>query len=834
MLSGDVAQVDAYSIGGLTTKNAKKRLKKYGLNTIPQRPPPSSFKILVSQFKNPLVYILVLAGLVTAVLGKNSDTLVIFIAVIINTILGFLQEKRASRALSALKKLIHPRAQVIRDQKISMINIESVVPGDVCILKQGDKVPADGELIYANRLYLNEAILTGESGFVKKIRNDQVFMGTVVASGRAAIKVENTGKTTKIGTIAKILQEPSEKTPLQEQLGKLSKQLSIFVLALTFFVFFVGFIVGRDVEEMFIASVALAVSAIPEGLLVGLTVVLAIGMQRILARRGLVKSLLSAETLGGVTTICVDKTGTLTEGKMKVVGVDGSSDDISLQLQLANDYDDPVVVAAYDWAVSYQKGNKKTFSKRSLTKDHPRLDSLPFSPETRFFASLNKWNSKKNIIFVNGAPDYLINWTDFNAGDKKKVVQRIESLTKQGKRVVGLARKTVSSKLTKLTEKDAKRGLDWVGVIAFSDPVRKGVKGALLKTKKAGVNLVVITGDYLDTALSTIKQLGIKVKDECVMLGSELDNFSSKQLSKRLSEHSREVMLFARTTPSQKLKIVEALKTNKQVVAMMGDGVNDAPALEKADIGIVVGQATDVARESADLVLLDSSFETIISAIEEGRGIYDNIRKIILYLMSDAFEEIIAVVGTIILSLPLPVTAAQILWINLVSDGFPDLALTVDPKEKGIMERGPRRVGESIISSWMKRFVIIISLSGGLIALGLFIIFYLQTKDLILSRSITFAALGVNSLVYVFSIRTLTDPVKRATIFANRWLNLAVLAGMFLQIAPFAFEKSRVILGIVQLNIFQWTIVFLSSIIMFIIVERSKVIFYRTLKRDSI
>ena len=798
---------------GLTQEEAKARLKKFGLNRLPEKPPPSWFVIFFSQLKNPLVYILVGAGLVTLVLRDYSDSIIIFIAVLVNTVLGFIQEERASKAINALKKLIHPKATVIREGKTIETDAEEIVPGDVVILNTGVKIPADGKLLNANRLFASEAVLTGESVAVPKKTGDEVFLGTIVTAGRGYMQVETTGAKTQMGKIALKVQEKDEDTPLRKQLNDLSGQLTILVFSLVVVVFGVGFLTGRSLLEIFTISVALAVSSIPEGLLVALTVVLAIGMQRMAKRKGLVRHLVSAETLGGVTTICVDKTGTLTKGQMQVVDVIGKTDELSLQTIVANDFDDPLVVAAYEWGKKYQEISKN--------QKHERLDSIPFSPKTRFFASLNKWDSKNNMLFVNGAPEFLLDWSVVSQKQKKEILETISKLTNEGKRIVGFARKKTTTSKKSISDRDVKTGLHFVGLLAFSDPVRPGVKEALEKTKKAGIKLIVITGDYSETAEAVMKGLGIGVKKEEVMIGSTLARTNKTTLARRLFGEKR-IKLFARTTPEQKLTIVEALKKKGEVVAMMGDGVNDAPALKKADIGIVVGEATDVAKETADLVLLDSSFTTVVKAIEEGRGIFDNIRKIILYLMSDAFSEIVAVILGLIMGLPLPVTAAQILWINLVSDGFPDLALTVDPKSPGIMTRSPRASSEKLVTGWMKWLIALVSGVGGVIAFGLFVYYFNTTGDYILARSVSFAALGVNSLVFVFSVRTLTTPFWKENPLKNGWLNLAVVGGLFLQFLPFASSSLREFFKIKFPGIEAISLVFLASFVVFIMIEMIK------------
>ncbi|MFC1649455.1 cation-translocating P-type ATPase [Patescibacteria group bacterium] len=805
---------------GLSSKEATKFLEKFGPNTLPEKPPPRSLSLLFAQFKNPLVYVLLAAAFVTFLLGHHTDTAVILIAVLLNTTLGFIQERRASNALAALKKLIHPEATVIRDGKQKKIDVIEIVPGDVCVLNTGDKISADGVLVETSRLHVNEAVLTGESVPLEKNIKDKGFMGTIVVSGRGILVVEKTGKETEVGKIAEEIQGVDTETPLRKQIRSFSKKLSILVLLLIALVFVVGILSGSDIPEIFTTSVALAVSAIPEGLLVGLTVVLAIGMQRILKKKGLVRNLLSAETLGGVTTICTDKTGTLTEGVMTLTKTIGNKSKLALQALIANDLDDPMLIAARDWA-------KNTIEAEQLT-GYKKLDSLPFSSKDRFFATLESFGKEKTI-YVNGAPDVLINLSKLTKKERTNLQRKIKELTSSGSRVFAMARKKTKTTKKTISTKDI-NDLEFIGVLAFSDPVRDGVKRALARTSSAGVKTVVITGDYAQTAFSVLDKLGIQIRNDEVMHGKELEHMSPESLRNKLRGENS-IKLFARTTPDQKLSIVEALKANGEVIAMMGDGVNDAPALNKADIGIVVGGATDVAKESADLVLLDSSFSTIVSAIEEGRGIFENIRKIILYLMSDAFEEIVAVVGALILSitiipgLPIPVAAAQILWINLVSDGFPDLALTVDPKRKGLMGEPPRSPSEPLVSGWMKGLISIVSVLGGLTALFLFVFYYQSTNDLVLARSIAFATLGINSLFYVFSIRVLTEPFWKTSVFANKWLNLAVLAGLALQVLPFMFPVTRNLLGISQLNLVQWTSVIFASLFMFIMIEALKVVF---------
>lgn len=804
---------------GLTSEEAERLLEEHGFNALPESPPPSDISIFLSQLKSPLVYILIVAGIVTFFLHEYADTAIIGLAVFINTILGFIQERKAGQALAALKKLVHPHAQVYRDGEVVTLEVEKLVPGDVVILNQGDKIPADGKLIEANRFFVTEAILTGESEPIGKGEGNEVYMGTIVTAGRAKLVVGVTGEKTEMGKIAiSIAEAEQEDTPLGKQLTKFSKQLSFLVLALIFAVFSIGLIFGEDIIEIFTTAVALSVAAIPEGLLVGLTVVLAIGMQRILARKGLVRNLVSAETLGGVTTICVDKTGTLTEGKMQVVNVIGEEHELVRQVTMANDLDTSTVIAAWEW------GSKKISNEeKERLSIHERLDSLPFTSENKFSASLYP-NADGNILYVTGAPDIVLEYTNMGTAEKEKMREKIQKLAENGKRTLAFARKHLSASKDNLTEADIKSDLDWVGLLAFTDPVRKDVKDALKLTRKAGIKLIVITGDYAETARSVLQELELEVAEQDVVLGDDLERLSGRELEKKIFKDEGSVKLFARTRPHQKLKIVETLKLHGEVVAMMGDGVNDAPALSKADIGIVVGEASDVAKESADLVLLDSSFATIVAAIEEGRGLFDNLRKIVLYLMIDAFEGIIVVLSALILRLPLPIQAVHVLWINLVSDGFPHLALTVDPKAPDLMKRKPRSPKEPLITGWMLWLIAIVTVSGWVFALGGFIYVFRVTGDLTMARSVAFATMGINSLIYVFSVRTLTDPFWNADPFENKWLLVAVGVGMLFQFFPFTTPGIREFFKITSIGNY-WFMVFGAAFLMFFVIEVFKWVF---------
>jgi len=801
------------SNNGLTKEEALKRQQQYGLNVLPEKKPPSKFSIFFSQLKSPLVFVLLGASAVTIFIGHANDALIIMIAVTINTVLGFVQENKTSNSLAALKKFISTKTTVLREGQREQVDTINVVPGDVVFLNRGDKIPADGNLLSINRFTANEAVLTGESIPVEKKVSEKVFMGTTVASGQAVMLVEQTGSNTEVGKIADKIQDKDEITPFQIQLKKFSNQLLIIIGLIILFVFIVGVLRGMDLTEIFITSVALAVSSIPEGLLVSLTIVLTIGMQKILKRRGLVRKLAAAETLGGVSVICVDKTGTLTLGQTEVSDFIGDELSLATQLVVANDLDDPVLISAYRWAKEIYKDDSGKYK---------RIDSIPFTSKERFFISLNEWDENNNIIFVNGAPELLLSWSTLNQNEKDKVNREIEMLTNEGKRIIGFGRKLVSKNKKTLELSDAKSDLEWVGVVAFSDPVRDGLIEPLKDTYDAGIKTVVITGDYPKTSIYVLSQLEINVSDDEYITGDILSNMSDEELKNKIEK----IKLFARTTPDQKLRIVNAYKDNGEVVAMIGDGVNDAPALHRSDIGIVVNEASDVARESADLVLLDSSFSTIVHAIEEGRVMFENIRKIVLYLLCDAFEEILVVLAGIIFGLPLPVTAVQILWVNLVSDGLPNLALTIDPQRRGIMKDKPRSPDEHIITSWMINLILFVSFVAGITAFLSFYLVYKNTGNITLARSVTFVTIGINSLVYVFSVRAPFTSFIKSRVFKNKWLGLSVLAGFILQFLPFATENFRNFFRVEKLSATYWCIAFGLSVLMFLIVEMFKHVFH--------
>jgi P-type Ca2+ transporter type 2C len=641
-----------YKDTGLNQQIVNQLINTYGQNIVVGKKPPSDLYFLFKQFQNPLIFVLIIAILITVLMGDFSDAFVIALAVIVNTTLGFIQERKAFKSLESLKKVVNHKAFVLRDGKRQEIDVAKIVPGDIVVVYEGDKIPADGLIIENNDLLIEEAILTGESMPVEKNtfsfstqintlnelishysqHNNKIesqfktFMGTVVVSGSGKIMITQTGMRTQFGTIAAHLEEHQQtKTPLEIKLDNLARLITIIIIILCILIFIIGILTNRDPMEMFTTAVAIAVAAIPEGLVVGLTAILAIGMNRILKRNGLVRSLVAAETLGSVTTVCVDKTGTLTEGKMKVNQFKTNNEILLYTAStLANDRKDPIEIARLHWATSFANKHKKLLAPEQLINKYQRHASIPFSVERRFLAV-----QIKNEIFLSGAPEEMLNRSTASKKEKEEYVNTINKWASEGKRLIGFGYiqtkdTQVASQIFKTLKTDSEKNkIQWLGLMSFNDPIRKTVIDTIKKTQSAGINIKIITGDFASTAVSVMKQLGMPVTENQVMEGSEVESLTMKQLQKKLSE----VIVFARTKPSQKLKIVNALQNNGEVVGMMGDGVNDAPALATADIGIVVENASEIAKESSELILLDSNMNTIIAAIEEGRAMFENLRK---------------------------------------------------------------------------------------------------------------------------------------------------------------------------------------------------------------
>ncbi len=820
---------EKFNPNGLSSSQATQSLAKFGLNELRPVQGFPSLKIFLNQFKSPLIYILVIAGLVTLFLNHLTDTVVIFAAVVVNTILGFYQEQRSQKSMLALKSLIAPLAKVIRDGQTQIIEAKNLVPGDLVILTIGTRIPADGFLVESTDLIVNEAILTGEVIPVRKKANlnlrigesamekqeSLVFMGTTVSTGIAKMLVLKTGITTRLGGMGKLLTRiREEKTPLQIQIGRLAKILALVVVGMAIFIFFLGKFLGYETLQIFTTSVAVAVAAIPEGLVITLTVVLSLGMQRILKRKALVRQLLASETLGSVSTICADKTGTLTEGQMKVVQalVGEEKEKLIEAVVLCNDMRDPLEVAMMNWAKEKLKDKSK-----KLKAEYKRLDEIPFNPSYKYIATLyQEKKTGEKLLFFSGAPEVILKRSKFKSSkEKEELLKKFKEYGQQGYRLVGFAYKKLKSHTFEIKKEDLK-GFLWLGILVYEDPVRRGVKEAFRECQQAGIKVKVITGDYLETALAIISKLGIK-NHQRVLEGSQLEKMSDKELKTMVPE----VVLFARTTPEQKLRIVRILKENGEVVAMMGDGVNDAPALKEADIGIVVKTASDLAKESAEMVLLDSNFATIVHAIEEGRAIFENIKKATFYLLSLSFVEIILIGGSLLFRLPLPITAVQILWVNFFQDSLPAIALAFEPKERYLMTELPRKKQAPIIDSQMKILLMAVGFMAPLFLSLLILIGFKGFLSFHFSQTLVFAGLGIISLLVVLASRSLRQAF-RLQFWQNPFLIVALAIGSFLLLMAIYWPPLQFFLKTQPLKWNEWLLIGTLSILNLLVLELIK------------
>ncbi len=885
----EVLHILKSSKSGLSTEEAEKRLKKYGKNKLPEKKRFSQLEIAFSQLKSPLVYILLIAALVTFALEHFIDTGVILAAVIINTIVGFIQETKAEKSLEKLKQMVEHKSRVMRDGIEKEMSAEYIAPGDIIIFRAGDKISADGRILEAHELEVDEASLTGESVPVDKVaeisshtsasqsKKNMVYMGTSVVKGRGIIVVSSTGVNTKFGKIALLLKETKkEQTPLQLKLAKFSQLFSVLTALIVVVIFAIGIYREHEISEMFTTSVAIAVAAIPEGLLVAVTVILAIGMQRILKKGSLVRKLIAAETLGSTTVICTDKTGTLTMGKMQVDHIITMDTTFSLANKekvkiieeekrkldhivavkigmicnnaVIENPDDELekwkIHGDYTERALLQSGISVGFDPKKIKKDFERINEIPFSSEKKFMATLNKSTSNQYEVYVKGAPEEIISRSRYVLvnGKKKQMTEddlrflrkEQNNLSKKGLRVISVAFKStdknIKDNFKEENDSDIVSELIFVGLIAIKDPLRPEAKDTIKLAKDAGIKTIMITGDNCLTAKTIANELGMTVEDDNILEGRQLDQMSTKEFSNIVSK----IKVYARVSPSHKSRIVDAWQSRGEVVAMTGDGVNDAPALKSADIGVALGSGTEVAQETADIVLLDNNFKTIITAVEQGRVIYENIRKVILYLVSDSFSEVIVIMGALIFlpkEMALPLVAAQILWINLVTDGLPDVALTLEPKEKSIMKEPPRKKDEPLLNFEIKILIATISIASGVLALIAFIYIHNITGNFQHASTVAFTILAVDSLVYVFSIRSLRHSLWQKDIFSNKYLVIAVILGFILQLVAIYHPFMQKVLQTVSLSLTDWSLIFFVCAIEVIVIEGIKSMFL--LKREK-
>ncbi len=682
------------------------------------------------------------------------------------------------------------------------------------MLNSGEHVPADGEITESTKLAVDEAILTGESEPVSKNEIDGhnlVFMGTTTITGRGTMVVTKIGSGTELGQIATSLSEHVEEdTPLQVRLKSFSKSLTYIVIGFTLAILITGILMGGKFLDMLRVSIILAIAAVPEGLLIAVTVILVLGMRKILKRQGLVKKLLAVETLGSVTVICTDKTGTLTEGRMRVSRVELTDEERSLQtMALCNNLEGPVDIALWEYAKT-----KLSTSPQDLVDSSERLAEELFTSETKYMITevTGVMFKGDHLYFLKGAPEIILAMCKVGEDEKSHILEQVDDWAGEGLRLLGLAYRHMG-------ELDDYTGYTWVGLVGMQDPIRDGVNEAVKIAQKAGIQVKMITGDYRRTAENIARNIGLMNPEDRSLEGAELAAMSDEQLQQEV----KQVAVFSRIRPQDKLRIVRALQTNGEITAMVGDGVNDAPALQRANIGVVVGSASDVAKETADLILLDSNFRTIVAAIEEGRVIFENIRKVVAYTLSNSFAEVLTIFVAMMFRWPAPLAVAQILWIHLICDGPSDIVLGFEPKEEGIMNEKPKSTKEPVLAPLGLTLIGVISIFSTIAALTLFGYFGISDRQRRTGRSLVFASFAVNSMIYIFAYRSMRLPLFRASpLSQNKPLVAAVLAGLLMVVIAFAIPYLRTLLGIVPLSLQQWSWIAAIALAMLMFVEIGK------------
>lgn len=809
------------SLEGLSTKDSQKRLEEFGYNRLPEGQKTNWVLVFLGQFKELMVLILLAATVVSFLLGERVDAITIAVIVLLNAILGFVQEFRAEQALEALKSYAAPIARVRRDGRVVKINAEELVPGDVFVLEAGDRVPADGRIIEAHECEIDEAALTGESVPVNKREEtlreakpladtaNMVYQGTMVTRGRAIAVLVATGAKTEVGKIAHLLQEATVgMTPLQKRLHKLSIVLVAVCLSVSAFVALAGVIRGESIYKMFLAGVSMAVAAIPEGLPAIVTIALAIGVQRMIKINVIVRRLPTVETLGCATVICSDKTGTLTEGRMalreirfqnRILTIDEIDRDLAESILLSTalvEEGDPTEVALVRGA------KEKGVSIEGVLKRWEKLGEIPFSSERKMMTVAYRDRRTGEIwVFSKGAIDVIL--------DKSQMVDKVR-LHKDNEEMAGLSLRVLALGKKKLTslEEEWEEGLEFLALMGISDPPRKEVKLSLAKSRKAGIKTIMVTGDHPATAKSIGEQINLLPPGGIVLTGAELDNLSDLQLKNLLPR----VYVLARVTPSHKLRIVRVLKESGHVVAMTGDGVNDAPAVKEADIGIAMGRSgTDVTKEAASLVLLEDNFSAIVEAIEQGRAIYDNIRKFLRYLLSCNTGEILVMLVGTLLGLPLPLLPIHILLVNLVTDGLPALALGVEPPDSEVMTRKPRDPKEGILAGGLGIRVIMKGIAIALAAIGVFVYLLSTGSDVDRARTAVLASLVLSQLVHAFEVRTENRSLWELNLWGNRYLPLAVGSSLLILLGVIYLPFGAIAFQTVPLGLYEWSVVVLFT-----------------------
>lgn len=859
------------SDAGLTSEEAHRRFERYGPNELIEKKRKSLWMMFLDQFKDFMILVLIAAAIVAGVIGEISDTIAIAVIVLLNAVLGFVQEYRAEKAMAALKKLAAPSANVIRNGRPESMNVERLVPGDLVILEAGNVVPADIRLTEAVRIRIDEAALTGESVPVEKDsaalpetdpaigdRKNMAYKGTLVTYGRGQGLVAETGMRTELGRIAALLQDQDEgRTPLQKRLASFGQKLAYAVLAICGIVFLAGLLRGEPPLLMLLTAISLAVAAIPEALPAVITISLALGAKKLVKQQALIRKLPAVETLGSVTYICSDKTGTLTLNRMAVEkvyaggrqhrtdeltlptreeAVDGSLtgrdpfDLLLIALALCNDarldasggvIGDPTETALFDLA------QEKGYIRERLDEKYPRLAEIPFDSDRKLMTTFHPWENGRIVSFTKGAVEEILERSEktlFHKGmeeiDRSKVLETADRIAGDGLRTLGFAMRIRDAVPDPLTSEQAETGLVLIGMVGMMDPPRPEAVESVAMCRSAGIRPVMITGDHPLTAEVIARRVGIiRENGKAVITGRELAQLPPEEFQHRVER----IRVYARVAPEQKLRIVEALQNKGHFVAMTGDGVNDAPALKRADIGVAMGiTGTDVSKEASHMILLDDNFATIVKAVREGRRIFDNIRKFIKYTMTSNSGEIFTIFLAPFLGLPIPLLPIHILWINLVTDGLPGLALAAEPGEKDIMSRPPRDPKESIFAKGLGGHIVWVGLLMGAVSI--------MTQALFIDSSQThwqtmvFTVLCLSQMGHVLAIRSEQESFFRQGVLSNKPLLGAVLLTLALQLATIYVPFLNPIFKTKPLTAGEFVITILLSTVVFLAVEIEKVI----------
>lgn len=840
--------------GGLTEDEASKRLEKYGANNLKEKKKESLFIKFIKQFNDFMIIVLIIAAIISAIVAKTNgsgdyiDSIIIIAIVIFNAIMGLIQEEKAEKSLEALKKMSAPNAKVRRNGKIQEIEASQVVPGDVVILEAGNYVPADCRLIDSYNLQIEESSLTGETLPTSKqadvILNantaigdlkNMAFATTIVVNGHAEAVVVETGMNTKVGQIAgMIIENESPETPLQKKLGEVGKTLAITCMIICGLIFLIGIWKQIPITEMFMTSVGLAVAAIPEGLPAIVTIMLSIGVTKMAKKNSIIRKLPAVETLGCSSVICSDKTGTLTQNKMTVTQIRNAvglvkNDDRRFILELGTMCTDTiesqeVIGEATEVAIT-NAAVEMNLRKRDLYDQMQRINEISFDSKRKMMTTIHKIGSKYRII-TKGAPDVLIKRCSqyYQNGRIEPIFSKRDALQEQNQmmaedalRVIAIAYKDVEKLPREINSETIENELTFVGLIGMIDPPREGVKEAVKTCRKAGIKTVMITGDHLQTAKAIAKELGILRKGDLAINGETLEKMSQQELERDIMRYS----VFARVSPEHKVRIVKAFQSTGAVVAMTGDGVNDAPALKNADIGIAMGKAgTDVAKNASDMVLTDDNFVTIVEAVKQGRNIYDNIKKAVHFLLATNIGEIVAIFVGLLLGIKSPLLAIQLLWVNLVTDSLPAIALGLEKAENNIMNRLPRNPRKSLFADglWGK-----ITTEGVMIGMLTLVAFSIGNNlySIEVGRTMAFLSLGILELVHSFNIKG-EESIFKTGLFENRYLVGAFVLGTLLQVVVVVISPLAQIFDVVPLNSVQWLMTVIISILPVVIVELQK------------